>query len=219
MPGEPIRVLIVDDHAVVREGLRTFLELQDGIEVVGEAGDGEQAVRQATALAPDVILMDLVMPRLDGIAAMRELRRRDSTSRVIVLTSFLDGERLMPALQAGAAGYLLKDVEPSELARAVRSACADEALIDPTVAARLLHQLSAPPGPAADGIEHLTRREREVLDLIALGRSNKRIAVELEISEKTVKAHVGRVLAKLGVADRTQAAVLAVQRGIARRRS
>ena len=219
MPDEPIRVLIVDDHAVVREGLRTFLELQDGIEVVGEAGDGEQAVRQATALAPDVILMDLVMPRLDGIAAMRELRRRDSASRVIVLTSFLDDERLMPALQAGAAGYLLKDVEPSELARAVRSACADEALIDPTVAARLLHQLSAPPGPAADGIEHLTRREREVLDLIALGRSNKRIAVELEISEKTVKAHVGRVLAKLGVADRTQAAVLAVQRGIARRRS
>ncbi len=219
MPGEPIRVLIVDDHAVVREGLRTFLELQDGIEVVGEAGDGEQAVRQATALAPDVILMDLVMPRLDGIAAMRELRRRDSPSRVIVLTSFLDDERLMPALQAGAAGYLLKDVEPSELARAVRSACADEALIDPTVAARLLHQLSAPPGPAADGIEHLTRREREVLDLIALGRSNKRIAAELEISEKTVKAHVGRVLAKLGVADRTQAAVLAVRRGIARRRS
>ena len=203
----------------MREGLRTFLELQDGIEVVGEAGDGEQAVRQATALAPDVILMDLVMPRLDGIAAMRELRRRDSASRVIVLTSFLDDERLMPALQAGAAGYLLKDVEPSELARAVRSACADEALIDPTVAARLLHQLSAPAGPAADGIEHLTRREREVLDLIALGRSNKRIAVELEISEKTVKAHVGRVLAKLGVADRTQAAVLAVKRGIAGRRS
>lgn len=219
MAGEPIRVLIVDDHAVVREGLRTFLELQDGIEVVGEAGDGEQAVRQATALAPDVILMDLVMPRLDGIAAMRELRRRDSASRVIVLTSFLDDERLMPALQAGAAGYLLKDVEPSELARAVRSACADEALIDPTVAARLLHQLSAPPGPAADGIEQLTRREREVLDLIVLGRSNKRIAAELEISEKTVKAHVGRVLAKLGVADRTQAAVLAVSRGIAGRRA
>jgi DNA-binding NarL/FixJ family response regulator len=213
--GETIRVLVVDDHAVVREGLRTFLELQDGIQVAGEAADGEAAVQQAVALAPDVILMDLVMPRLDGIGAMRELRRRGSASRVIVLTSFLDDERLMPALQAGAAGYLLKDVEPAELARAVRSACVDEALIDPTVAARLLHQLSAPPGPAADGIAQLTRREREVLDLIVAGLANKRIAQELQISEKTVKAHVGRVLAKLRVSDRTQAAVLAVQRGIA----
>jgi two-component system, NarL family, response regulator LiaR len=216
---DPIRVLIVDDHAVVREGLRTFLELQEGIEVVGEAADGEQAVARVLALAPDVVLMDLVMPRLDGIGAMRELRRSDSPSRVIVLTSFLDDERLMPALQAGAAGYLLKDVEPAELARAVRSAFAGEALIDPTVAARLLHRLSAPPGPTADGIDQLTRREREVLGLIVLGHSNKRIALELDIAEKTVKAHVGHVLAKLGVADRTQAAVFAVQRGIAGPRS
>jgi two-component system, NarL family, response regulator LiaR len=217
-----ISVMIVDDHAVVREGLRTFLELQDGIEVVGEAADGEQAVQQAVALAPDVILMDLVMPRLDGIGAMRALRRRNSPSRIIVLTSFLDDGRLMPALQAGAAGYLLKDVEPSELARAVRSACAGEALIDPTVAARLLRQLSGngPGGPGdagsglAGGVEQLTRRERQVLELIAHGRSNKRIAVELDIAEKTVKTHVGHVLAKLGVSDRTQAALLAVQRGI-----
>jgi DNA-binding NarL/FixJ family response regulator len=216
--GEPIRVLIVDDHAVVREGLRTFLELQDGIEVIGEAPDGEQAVRQVLALSPDVVLMDLMMPGLDGIGAMRQLHQSGSASRVIVLTSFLDDERLMPALAAGAAGYLLKDVEPSELARAVRSACAGEALIDPTVAARLLHQLSAP-GPAADGLERLTRREREVLDLIVTGHSNKRIALALQISEKTVKAHVGRVLAKLGVADRTQAAVLAVRRGLTGRRS
>jgi two-component system, NarL family, response regulator LiaR len=220
-----IRVLIVDDHAVVREGLRTFLELQDGIDVVGEAADGEQAVQQAVALVPDVILMDLVMPRLDGIGAMRALRRRNSPSRIIVLTSFLDDGRLMPALQAGAAGYLLKDVEPAELARAVRSACADGALIDPTVAARLLHRLSDPgaTGEAmsglAGGVEQLTRRERQVLELIALGRSNKRIAVELEIAEKTVKTHVGHVLAKLGVSDRTQAALLAVQRGIVGSRS
>jgi NarL family two-component system response regulator LiaR len=226
MDADAIRVLIVDDHAVVREGLRTFLELQDGIEVVGEAGDGEQAVARATELEPDVILMDLVMPQLDGIGAMRELRRRASASRVIVLTSFLDDERLMPALQAGAAGYLLKDVEPAELARAVRSACADEALIDPTVASRLLHTLSgdrsSPAGGAGggwgpvtdDAIEQLTRREREVLALIAVGHSNKRIALELGVAEKTVKTHVGHLLAKLCVADRTQAALLAVHKGL-----
>jgi DNA-binding NarL/FixJ family response regulator len=220
MAPDPIRVLVVDDHAVVREGLRTFLELQDGIEVVGEAADGEQAVAQATELEPDVILMDLVMPRLDGIEAMRALRERCSPSRVIVLTSFLDDERLMPALQAGAAGYLLKDVEPAELARAVRSACADEALIDPTVAARLLQTLSSERrGAGSDGIEHLTRREREVLELIALGHSNKRIALELGVAEKTVKTHVGHLLAKLGVADRTQAALFAVQHGLAGGRS
>jgi two-component system, NarL family, response regulator LiaR len=224
---DPIRVLIVDDHAVVREGLRTFLQLQDGIEVVGEAADGEQAVEQSVALAPDVILMDLVMPRLDGIGAMRKLHEGASPPRVIVLTSFLDDERLMPALQAGASGYLLKDVEPSELARAVRSACDGEALIDPTVAARLLHRLSDPgtgrpanSGAGAGGAgrvldtEQLTRREREVLELIALGHSNKRIAFELGIAEKTVKTHVGHLLAKLGVADRTQAALLAVRRGL-----
>jgi DNA-binding NarL/FixJ family response regulator len=220
MAAEAIRVLVVDDHAVVREGLRTFLQLQDGIEVVGEAADGEQAVARATELEPDVILMDLVMPQLDGIGAMRELRRRSSASRVIVLTSFLDDERLMPALEAGAAGYLLKDVEPAELARAVRSACADEALIDPTVASRLLHTLSGDRGGARnsrstnDSIENLTRREREVLELIALGHSNKRIALELGVAEKTVKTHVGHMLAKLGVADRTQAALLAVQHGL-----
>jgi two-component system, NarL family, response regulator LiaR len=223
MAPDPIRVLIVDDHAVVREGLRIFLQLQDGIEVVGEAADGDQAVARASELMPDVILMDLVMPHLDGIGAMRQLRERALPSRVIVLTSFLDDERLMPALQAGAAGYLLKDVEPAELARAVRSACADEALIDPTVAARLLHTLSADgrgaggrggTTTAADAIGRLTRREREVLELIALGHSNKRIARELEVAEKTVKTHVGHVLAKLGVADRTQAALLAVQNGL-----
>jgi NarL family two-component system response regulator LiaR len=227
---DPIRVLVVDDHAVVREGLRTFLELQDGIEVVGEAADGEQAVEQATALKPDVILMDLVMPRLDGIGAMRQLHECAAPPRVIILTSFLDDERLMPALQAGASGYLLKDVEPAELARAVRSACEGEAVIDPTVAARLLRTLSDPAADyragaghdtsrSATDAEQLTRREREVLELIALGHSNKRIALELEIAEKTVKTHVGHLLAKLGVADRTQAALLAVQRGLTGRRS
>jgi two-component system, NarL family, response regulator LiaR len=215
-----IRVLITDDHAVVREGLRTFLELQDGLEVVGEAGDGEQALTQAQQLAPDVILMDLVMPRLDGVAAMRRLRECAPGSRVIVLTSFLDDERLMPAIEAGAAGYLLKDVAPAQLAQAIRAAHAGETMISPTVATRLVQAIAQraarPPIATSPGPELLTRREREVLELITQGYANKRIARELAITEKTVKGHVGRVLAKLGVADRTQAALLAVRDGLVR---
>ena len=211
--AEPIAVLIVDDHAVVREGLRAFLQLQDGIEVAGEAGDGEEALEQALALRPDVILMDLVMPKLDGVGAMRELRARVPESRVIVLTSFLDDERLLPAIQAGAAGYLLKNAEPAELARAIRAAHRGETIIDPTVASRLVQAIADGPRSPAD--HPLTRREREVLELIAHGRSNKRIAFELGISEKTVKTHVGHLLAKLGVSDRTQAALVAVREGLA----
>ena len=217
---ETIRILLVDDHAVVREGLRAFLGLQDGFEIVGEAADGEEAIERAAELEPDVILMDLVMPKLDGVSAMRELRRRwggrGAHPRVIVLTSFLDDDRLLPALESGAAGYLLKNSQPAELARAVRAAPAGEAIIDPTAAARLVNALSNDrASPTA--LDQLTKREREVLTLIAQGRANKRIALELGISEKTVKAHVGHVLAKLGVADRTQAAVLAVQHGLAAR--
>jgi NarL family two-component system response regulator LiaR len=194
--ADAITILVVDDHAVVREGLRAFLGLQDGFEIVGEAADGDEALEQAERLDPDVILMDLVMPRRDGVSAMQELKRRGgrgSESRVIVLTSFLEDDRLLPALEAGAAGYLLKNSQPAELARAVRAAHA---------------------GEAAGALEGLTRRERDVLNLIAHGRSNKRIALELGISEKTVKTHVGHVLGKLGVTDRTQAAVLAVQAGL-----
>jgi two-component system, NarL family, response regulator LiaR len=215
--SEPIRVLVVDDHAVVREGLRGFLELQEGIEVVGEAVDGQDAVEVATRLLPDVILLDLVMPRLDGVAAMRFLRESVPDARVIVLTSFLDDETLLPALRSGAAGYLLKNAEPQELVRAVRAAHAGEALLDPVVAARLMETL------AADGsrgpLDRLTPREREVLVLIARGFPNKRIARELTLSEKTVKTHVGHVLAKLGVSDRTQAAVIAVRAGLVDPRS
>jgi two-component system, NarL family, response regulator LiaR len=205
-----IRVLVVDDHAVVREGLRTFLSLQDGIEVVGEAGDGREAVAVAERERPDVVLMDLVMPRLDGVQAMRELRARVPRARVIVLTSFLDDDRLLPAIRAGAAGYLLKNVEPSELARAVRAADAGEALIDPAVAARLVDALADDDNRDE---QPLTAREQEVLDLVARGYANKRIARELGIAEKTVKTHVGHVLAKLGVADRTQAALYAARTG------
>jgi DNA-binding NarL/FixJ family response regulator len=217
--NEPIRVLIVDDHAVVREGLRAFLAIQDGLEIAGEASDGEEAVERAKELCPDVILMDLVMPRLDGVGAMRELRAHAPSSRVIVLTSFLDDDRLLPAIQAGAAGYLLKNAEPAEIARAVRAANAGETIIDPTVASRLVQAIADGAAPLPDDAQRLTRREREVLELIAGGRSNKRIALELGISEKTVKTHVGHLLAKLGVSDRTQAALLAVQQGLVGRRS
>ena len=210
--SDSIGVLIVDDHAVVREGLRTFLELQDWIEIVGEAADGAEAIREAERLRPDVILIDLLMPKLDGAAAMRELRRRQPATRAIVLTSFADDDRLLPAIQAGAAGYLLKDTRPSELARAVRAAHAGEALLDPTVAARLVDAIAQAPG--SEPPQRLTPREHQVLELIARGLSNKLIARELEISEKTVKAHVGHLLGKLGVTDRTQAALYAVRAGI-----
>jgi NarL family two-component system response regulator LiaR len=212
---EPIRVLIVDDHAVVREGLRTFLSLQEGVEVVGEAADGAAALGAVAELAPDVVLMDLVMPELDGVGAMRALRDAGAQARVIVLTSFADDERILPAIQAGAAGYLLKNVAPAELARAVRAAHAGDALLDPSVAARLVAAIAggtaAPPVPPR--APDLTRRERDVLTLICRGYANKRIALELGVSEKTVKAHVGHLLAKLGVADRTQAALMAVREG------
>ena len=211
--SKAIAVLLVDDHAVVREGLRTFLELQDGIDVVGEAADGDAAVREAERVRPDVILMDLVMPRLDGVGAMRELRRRVPESRVIVLTSFADDERLLGAIRAGAAGYLLKNAEPQEVVRAVRAASAGQTLLDPAVAARVVESIADRDQVA--GAESLTPREREVLGLIARGRSNKLIARELGIAEKTVKTHVGHVLAKLGVTDRTQAAVIAVRTGLA----
>jgi DNA-binding NarL/FixJ family response regulator len=211
--ADAIRILIADDHGVVREGLRTYLELQEGLEVVGEAGDGEEAVREAERLAPDVILMDLVMPKLDGVGAMRELRARLPRSRVIVLTSFADDDRLLPAVQAGAAGYLLKNVQPAELARAVRLAHDGGTMLDPSVATRLVDALAEAPAERPT----LTPREDEVLGLIARGLSNKRIAFELGLSEKTVKTHVAHVLSKLGVADRTQAAVYAVRAGLGRK--
>jgi NarL family two-component system response regulator LiaR len=203
--------VIVDDHAVVREGLRTFLSLQDDFEVVGEAADGREALTVVADTRPDVVLMDLVMPNVDGIAAMRELRRRAPESRVVVLTSFLEDERVLPALRAGAAGYLLKNVQPQELARAVRLADAGETMLDPAVAARLVESLSAGEGGELD---ELTARERDVLRLLAGGYANKRIALELGIAEKTVKTHVSHVLSKLGVSDRTQAALVATRHGV-----
>jgi two-component system, NarL family, response regulator LiaR len=209
-----IRVLIADDHAVVREGLRTFLALQDDIEVVGDAADGEEAVRAARERAPDVVLMDLVMPRLDGVEAIRRIAAERPATRIIALTSFLDDDKVLPAVRAGAAGYLLKDVGPPDLVRAIRTVHGGQALLHPAVAARVIEELAdpAPPPPAAAA---LTPREREVLALLGRGLANKRIAQELGIAEKTVKIHVSRILHKLGVSDRTQAALHAVREGLA----
>jgi DNA-binding NarL/FixJ family response regulator len=208
-----IRVLIADDHAVVRQGLRTFLALQPDMEVVADAADGAAALRAVREHAPDVVLMDLVMPEVDGIEAIRRIAAERPATRVIALTSFLDDDKVLPAVRAGAAGYLLKDVGPPELVRAIRTVHGGEALLHPAVAARVLEELAAPAPPAPD--PRLTPREREVLALLGRGLSNKRIAQDLGIAEKTVKIHVSRVLHKLGVADRTQAALHAVRAGLA----
>jgi DNA-binding NarL/FixJ family response regulator len=200
-----IRVLIADDHAVVRQGLRTFLDLQDDMEVVAEAGDGAEALAAAEQHVPDVVLIDLVMPNVDGIEAIRGLRERVPTARAIVLSSFIDDEKLFPAVRAGAAGYLLKDVQPQELVEAIRTVHGGGALLHPQVASRLLEDMATDP---------LTPREREVLSLLGHGMPNKVIARELSLSEKTVKAHVSNILAKLGVTDRTQAALYAVRAGL-----
>jgi len=208
---EPIAVLIADDHPFVRHGLRTFLETLDDVEVVGEAGNGAEAVEQAARLVPDVVLMDLVMPELDGVEATRRIRAESPTTKVIVLTSFDADEQVFPAIKAGAAGYLLKDVRPAELAEAIRKASRGEALLAPSVAAKLMQEVAGDRSPAAG----LTERELEVLRLIARGLSNKMIARELVVSEKTVKTHVSNILAKLHLTDRTQAALYAVREGLA----
>jgi DNA-binding NarL/FixJ family response regulator len=209
---EPIRVLVADDHPVVRQGLRAFLDSREGITVVGEAADGETAVALAAELAPDVILMDLVMPGLDGVSAIRRLRALGHSAAVIVLTSFAGDEQVFPALDAGAAGYLLKDVEPADLERAVRTVHAGGAQLDPDVTARLVRAVTR---SRAEEPGQLTARERDVLRLLARGRSNREIARELTVSEKTVKTHVSSILAKLRLADRTQAALWAVRSGLA----
>ncbi|MEW2222774.1 response regulator transcription factor [Streptomyces sp. NPDC006990] len=209
--AEPIRVLLVDDHQVVRRGLRTFLEVQDDIEVVGEAADGSEGVARAEELRPDVVLMDVKMPGTDGVEALRTLRERGIPARVLIVTSFTEQRTVVPALRAGAAGYVYKDVDPEALAGAIRSVHAGHVLLQPEVAGALLTDDQSPSagrGPA------LTEREREVLGLIADGRSNREIARSLVLSEKTVKTHVSNILMKLDLADRTQAALWAVRHGV-----
>jgi DNA-binding NarL/FixJ family response regulator len=206
---KPITVLIADDHPVVRQGLQVLLSVQDDIEVVGEAADGGQAVALAAELDPDVILLDLKLPVMDGVAVLNELRDAGLRARALVLTSAADRGLETLAVQAGAAGFLYKDVDPDALVRALRSVHDGHTLLAPDVAGALLRSGTA--APAVRGIGALTGREREVLEQIAQGRSNREIARLLQVSEKTVKTHVSSVLAKLGVQDRTQAALLAVR--------
>jgi NarL family two-component system response regulator LiaR len=210
-----LKVLIVDDHQVVRQGLRTFLELHEDIVVVGEAGDGITAVDMVRQLEPDVVLMDLVMPRLDGIAATRELKSKGLPAKVIALTSFTEDDKVIPAIQAGASSYLLKDVSPDDLVEAIRAVHRGEARLHPDIAHKLMEQVAYQASPAsAAPIEHLTEREREVVRLVAQGRSNAEIAQALIISDKTVKTHISNVLSKLDLQDRTQLAIYAIKHGL-----
>ncbi|GGV23429.1 DNA-binding response regulator [Actinomadura cremea] len=207
----PIRVLIADDHPVVRQGLRTFLGIQDDIEVVGEAADGASAVSLAESAEPDIVLMDLKMPGADGLTALAELRARGVSARVLILTSVTERGHVLPAVQAGAAGYLYKDVDPQALVQAIRAVHDGHVLFAPDAAEAML----AEPASGDDrGLAALTDREREVLVHIARGRSNREIARALVVSEKTVKTHVSNLLMKLGVQDRTQAALYAVRHGV-----
>jgi DNA-binding NarL/FixJ family response regulator len=211
--ADPIRVLIVDDHAVVRQGLKAFLRAHDGIEFVGEAENGEEAVERAGELEPDVILMDLVMPGISGVETMQKLSEAGATSRVLVLTSFAEDDQVIAAVKAGAAGYLLKDVRPDELASAIRTVHKGDALLHPSVASMLMNEVAD--SDAKDtGPDALTARELDVLKDIARGMANKEIAADLGIAEKTVKSHVSSILRKLQLADRTQAALYAIREHI-----
>jgi NarL family two-component system response regulator LiaR len=213
MTIETIRVLLVDDHIVVRRGLGALLATYGEIEVVGEAASGQEGVELAVRLLPDVVLMDLVMPEMDGIEATRRVKAASPSTQVIVLTSYSEDERIFPAIKAGALSYLLKEIGPEDLVRAIRAARRGEATLHPTVAARLMQELS---GARTSPLDELTEREREVLACIAQGMSNAKIADYLIIGERTVKTHVSNILSKLHLQDRTQAALLALRERLVR---
>jgi NarL family two-component system response regulator LiaR len=209
---EKIRVLIVDDHQIVRQGLRNFLELNEDISIIGEVADGIAALESATMLKPDVILMDLVMPRMDGITATMEIKKRNPEVMVIALTSFTEDDKVIPAIQAGACSYLLKDVSPDDLVEAIRAAAKGEARLHPDVTRKLMQQVSKPTPAQKETLPaEITDRELDVIRLVAQGESNQEIASELVISEKTVKTHMSNIFSKLGLVDRTQLAIYAIK--------
>ena len=213
--AETIRILIVDDHAIVRRGLRALIDTEPDMEAVGEAADGVEAVLKARSLRPDVILLDMVMPRKDGIPAIVEIKEENPDARILVLTSFAEDEKVFPAIKAGALGYLLKDTLPQELLQAVRDVYGGESSLHPTIARKLVRELSQPSAlPPTE--EPLTAREAEVLTLVARGLTNEEIAKMLVISDRTVGKHVGNILDKLHLANRTQAALYALREGLAK---
>jgi NarL family two-component system response regulator LiaR len=206
-----IRVLLVDDHAVVRTGLRTFFDLQPDIEVVGEAADGSEGVAMARRLEPDVVLMDLLMPNMDGITAISRIKAERTETEIVTMTSFIEEEKVTSALEAGASGYVLKDAEAEEVAAAVRAAYAGEVHLDPAVARLLAQRMRTKKSPDGDLVEPLTDREKDVLRLLGQGMSNKEIGAALFITERTARTYVSNILGKLGLASRTQAALYAVE--------
>lgn len=210
-----IRILIADDHAIVREGLRALIETEPQMELVAEAADGVEAVQKAGELRPDVILLDLMMPRKNGIAAISEIKQQDPKAHILVLTSFAEDALVFPAIKAGALGYLLKDSAPQELLKAIRSVYRGEASLHPTIARKLVGELHHPPSLPPTP-EPLTEREAEVLNLVAQGLSNQEIAEVLNVSERTVRTHVSNILGKLHLANRTQAALFALREGLAK---
>jgi len=223
-PDEPdpkIRILLVDDHAIVRQGLRMFIELQPDLTVVGEGSDGREAVALAARLQPDIVLLDLAMPHVGGVEATSQILASCPTARVLILTSFGEDDQVFPAIQAGAHGYLLKDIQPLDLVSAIRATYHGQAQLHPQVARRLMSAVAGtppkqPPKPAqaSPELENLTEREREVLALIAQGLNNRQIAARMVVSESTVKTHVSNLLDKLGLEDRTQAAIWALKHGL-----
>jgi NarL family two-component system response regulator LiaR len=209
----PIRVLVVDDHAIVRKGICALLTTESDIAVVGEAGDGQEAVAKAQALRPDIILMDLVMPKMDGIEATRQITTGLPEVRILVLTSFAADDQVFPAIQAGALGYLLKDAGPAELVQAIHRVHRGEPFLDSTLASRVLYEIAHPPRMKQTS-DPLTERELEVLKLVAHGKSNREIADELVVAEGTVRTHVSIILSKLHLASRTQATLFALREGL-----